>query len=258
MDQASSLRELMKKVKPSAPKKRQAISVSFIAGEGIEGLSDLMKKIAIYSGNELSLPSAYFNSPEDKSDAVELYLEGLCPIDGLFSYPNLSNSCKRVLGGMDIIATARQEQSKVNKLRHLIKELEKDRDLILYKAGSAIGSLTINLAQMASKIVFVLKPTHKGILELLSYLRVFSKIGTALEFGILMDTSDNDLFQKQWVYLQEINRREFNYKMEAIGCFDLNYIHLFDEVDVCKPFSMDFFIEPNSKKKLSDSIAQIF
>lgn len=259
MDQASSLREMMKKMKPVAsPQKGNTISTAFISGEGVVGTSMLMKKIAQYTANHLEKQSAYFLSPVGDNNAVELYLDALCPLESVFASPSSDNSCKQILGSLDILSSVRQIPNKANRLRALVKELEKDRDLVMYGAGSSIGSLTINLAAMASKVVFVIKPTNKGVLELLSYLRVFSKVKNPLEFGIIMDTSNNDLFQKQWEYLQEINNRELNNKVEAIGCFDLNYIHLFDEVDVCKPFSMDFFIQQNAKKKLSDSIAQIF
>ena len=258
MDQASSLRELMKKVKHPEKLQSEALPIAFIAGEGVGDCYSLMERIALYQTKENEMKSAYFHPVNEKNDAIELYLEDFCSLESTHSNPSLNLNCWRILGSLEVLAKARYEKYKADKLKLLIQETEKERDLIMYRAGDGIGSLTINLAKMASKVVFVLKPTQKGILEFASYLRVFSKVAKHLELGIIMDTSNNDLFQKQWGYLQEINNQEFNYKIEAIGCFDLNYIHLFDEVEVCKAFSMDFFIHQNTKKKLSDSIAQIF
>jgi MinD-like ATPase involved in chromosome partitioning or flagellar assembly len=225
------------------------LSTAFIFTEGAPYSTALLARISALLKKQKGKHVAYLTG--ENSEKFDRYLRGLTVMEDIVDGFSVS-------AALSSLEDIREKPLQVKQLITLFETLEKEYDHLLYPAGNQIGACALNSANLSSRIIFVVKPTRKSILEVQSYLSILAKSETEITFGVIVDTSDRELSEKQSMLLQEIAKVRFNYKIEALGCFDLEYIHLFDEHDVSKWLDMTFFSLGTGDKTCSGSMRDVF
>jgi hypothetical protein len=256
MDQAASLRELMNKIgKTQKETVTHSNSVSIISTEDLSGYDHFLRKMAVYYAKNKKTKATLLGVNAQRGLELKDYITEQFDEEDILL--RLSSETTVVPGALSFIKEIRKNPVQFDKFTSFVKKIESESNYLFYYVGEGMDNTAINLALLANKIIILAKPTPKSMTQAFNLIKVFYKTNSNNSCGLVIDTSDQNVYEKQYKNLQEIIDNQFKYYIEPIGHFDFKYVSLFNENDVFRQFNFDYLNEDDDKNILSESLIRI-
>lgn len=227
MDQASSLRNIVKKNQVSAPNRARVITVT--SGKGGVGKSNVSVNLAIQlrkMGKKVIIFDADFGLAN-----VEVIF-GIVPKYNLFDIIYNNKSISEVLtngplgieflsGGSGVNELLKLDKAQVDFLVQKLNELDKYADVVIIDTGAGISEAVISFIHASNEIILVTTPEPTSVTDAYAVLKAIknNKIeNVEKNINVLINrvTSDDegmDIFNK----LDKVTKKFLGLKLKNIG-----------------------------------------
>lgn len=229
MDQASLLREMMKKTERVEKIPFAIIATSVIVKEE-QITKSLIEKIEKQNGNKITIIR---NLNNEEQTFVETENK---------TYINIEKIIK-------------EEKEVKKEIIRLIENKEKKSSQIVIEAGRGIDYATVNSTLLVDEVLMIMDLSEKSIEELKKYMKIAKALGKKQRISILIENEQDEDIENKLNKLQENVWDEFNYYIELIGIFEKTKL----EMIASENLNLDKYKKENAgNEKISISLKNRF
>lgn len=208
LDQASLLREMMKK-----KKKEKEYKIPF----AILSLSNLIK--------EEDITDKLIETIEEKNK------------NKIYRIKNIQNSEKIIVETekkthLNIEKIIKEDENIQKEMIKIMENKEKDNEQIVIEAGLGVGYSTVNATLLVEELIILMDSTKDSEEELEKYLKIINNLEKKQRIGILVEKTEG--IENKINKIQEKVWDEFNYYIEVIGIFEEKEKIQFEELNLSR------------------------